>query len=83
MNPYYQPPRYDSSAGEIDPATPAAMVEKEPPPRPKRTGRNWYLALGGFFLLLAGACLVLSNSLNWHPVSLSPRVPPPAAAAGK
>ena len=79
MNPYYQPPRYDapSEAQEVAPA----LIEKEPPARPKSRGRIWFLYIGGFFLLLAGACLVLSNSLNWHPVSLSPRATPPPAAA--
>jgi hypothetical protein len=78
MNPYYQPPRYDA---------PREDEEREvAPPGPENgTGRRgWYFYVGGFFLLAAGVCLVLSNSLDWHPSpTLPPRVPPAATGAGK
>jgi len=74
MSPYYQPP---SEWKSEEPAPPVA----EPKPAPPR--RTWFFYVGGFFLLLAGICLVLSNSLLWHPTGLPARVPPPANGSAK
>jgi len=77
MNPYYQPPNYDSPRAGNEEETPA------PPAEIRRERRGWTFYLGGFFLLLAGVCLVLSNSLAWHPSPTPPRAPPSASGAAK
>ena len=80
MNPYYQPPRYDEeekAEADKQETPPIEYVPSEP--RPPRF--NWYTYVAGFLLLLAGICLVLSNSLDWHPTVVLPRVPPAASDA--
>ena len=73
MNPYYQPPGYESPHAKDEQAMPAPVAEKKP------ARHGWYFYIGGFFLLAAGVCLVLSNSLGWHPAPL----PPPANSTAK